>query len=36
MKFKTWLSKWNLSSLKINAEFLELELNFDDTDKKAA
>lgn len=36
MKFKNWLSKWNLSSLKINAEFLELELNFDDTDKKAA
>lgn len=36
MKFKTWLKKWNLTSLKINAEFLELELSFDDIDKKAA
>ncbi len=36
MKFKNWLKKWNLSSLKINAEFLELELTFDDLDKKAA
>ncbi|MCC7297117.1 MAG: hypothetical protein IT244_02185 [Bacteroidia bacterium] len=36
MKLKNWLSKWNLSSLKINAEFLELELTFDDIDKKAA
>ena len=36
MKFKNWLQKWNLTSLKINAEFLEFELKFDDTDKKAA
>lgn len=36
MKFKNWLKKWNFSSLKINAEFLEVELTFDDTDKKAA
>lgn len=36
MKLKSWLSKWNLESIKINAEFLELELNFTDTDKKAA
>jgi hypothetical protein len=36
MKFKNWLKKWNLSSLKINAEFLEVELTFDDLDKKAA
>ena len=30
MKFKNWLKKWNFSSLKINAEFLEVELTFDD------
>lgn len=36
MKVKNWLRKWNLTSLKINAKFLELELNFSDTDKKAA
>ncbi len=36
MKFKNWLKKWNFSSLKINAEFLEVELTFDDSDKKAA
>ena len=36
MKVDNWLKKWNLTSLKINAKFLELELNFSDTDKKAA
>lgn len=36
MKVENWLRKWNLTSLKINANFLELELNFSDTDKKAA
>lgn len=36
MKVKNWLKKWNLTSLKINAKFLELELNFSDTDRKAA
>ncbi len=36
MKLQNWLSKWNLTNLKINAKFLELELNFSDTDKKAA
>lgn len=36
MKIINWLKKWNLESLKINAEFLELELTFDDVDKKAA
>lgn len=36
MKFKNWLKKWNLTSLKINAEFLEVELSFEDSDKKAA
>ena len=36
MKFKQWLNKWNLDSLKINAQFLELELSFNDADRKAA
>lgn len=36
MKFKQWLKKWNLDSLKINAEFLEVELSFNKADKKAA
>ncbi len=36
MKVIDWFKKWNLSSLKINAQFLEVELNFQDTDKKAA
>ncbi len=36
MKIINWLKKWNLEGLKINAEFLELELTFDDVDKKAA
>ena len=36
MKIKEWFNKWNFESLKINAEFLEVELSFNDTDKKAA
>lgn len=36
MKLKQWLKKWNLESLKINAEFLEVELSFNNADKKAA
>jgi len=36
MKVENWLRKWNLTSLKINAKILELELNFTDTDRKAA
>jgi len=36
MKLKSWLQKWNLESLKINAEFLEVELSFSQADKKAA
>lgn len=36
MKLKKWLAKWNLDSLKINAEFLEVELSFNNADKKAA
>lgn len=36
MKIKQWFNKWNFDSLKINVEFLEMELSFNDTDKKAA
>ena len=36
MKIKEWFNKWNFDSLKINAEFLEIELSFTDTDKIAA
>ncbi len=36
MKVAQWFKKWNLTSLKINAEFLEVELSFQDVDKKAA
>lgn len=36
MNLRNWLNKWNLASLKVNVEFLELELNFTDSDKIAA
>lgn len=36
MKVNQWFKKWHLSSLKLNAKFLELELKFQDADKKAA
>ena len=36
MNLNNWLTKWDLSSLKINAHFLEAELQFNDADKKAA
>lgn len=36
MKLKEWLNKWSFEGLKINANFLEVELSFNDTDKKAA
>ena len=36
MKWKNWLNKWNMSSLKINAKFLEMEWNPVDADKDAA
>lgn len=31
-----WLNKWQMTNLKINAQFLELDLNFADADKDAA
>jgi hypothetical protein len=36
MKLKDWLGKWHMESLKINAKFLEVELKFEEADKKAA
>ncbi|NET35352.1 MAG: hypothetical protein F6K19_25565 [Cyanothece sp. SIO1E1] len=36
MKFSSWLSKWNLDSIKINAKIIEAELSFSEVDKKAA
>lgn len=36
MKLFEWLEKWQLSSLKINAKFLELEFEFSQKDKLAA
>jgi hypothetical protein len=36
MKLSNWLKKWELNSLKINAQFLELEVKFNNADKNAA
>jgi hypothetical protein len=36
MKLSNWLNKWELTSLKINAQFLELEVKFNNADKNAA
>jgi hypothetical protein len=36
MKFRDWLKKWELTSLKINTGFLEAEMEFNNADKKAA
>jgi hypothetical protein len=36
MKLIDWLKKWNLTSLKISAGFLDMELQFRDEDKAAA
>ena len=36
MKLVDWLKKWNLDSLKLKLEFLEMELSFSDTEKDAA
>ena len=33
---KTWLNQWNLSNLKINAGFLQADINFEHADKHAA
>lgn len=36
MKLKEWLDKWSMTSLKINARFLEMEFKPSDYDKNAA
>jgi len=36
MKFKSWLKKWKLESLKINTKLLEVTISFSDKDKIAA
>ena len=36
MDWKSWLNKWNMSSLKINAKFLEMEWTPKDADRDAA
>ena len=36
MKWKKWIENWDMTSLKINAIFLEMEWNPSEPDKKAA
>ena len=36
MDWKSWLNKWHMSSLKINAKFLEMEWTPKDADRDAA
>lgn len=36
MKLKEWLDQWSMTSLKINAHFLEMEFKPNDHDKNAA
>lgn len=36
MNLLNWLKKWELNSLKINAQFLELEVKFNQADRNAA
>jgi len=36
MKLKDWLNKWNLTKLRVNAEFLQLDIEFKDADRDAA
>jgi len=36
MKWRNWLENWEMSSLKINTPFLEMEFNPRDEDKSAA
>ena len=36
MKFKEWLEKWHMTSLKIKASFLEVEWELQEVDKDAA
>jgi len=36
MRWKKWLENWDMTSLKINAHFLEMEWQPKDEDKNAA
>jgi len=36
MKLSEFLKKWNLDSLRINAQFLQAEITFNDADRRAA
>ena len=36
MKWKSWISKWHMTSLKINTKFLEMEWEPKDADRNAA
>lgn len=36
MKLRDFLEKWNMTSLKIKPPYLEMDLKFEDADKKAA
>ena len=36
MNLKSLLSKWRFTSLRVNAHFLSLEMEFNDSDRKAA
>ena len=36
MKWRKWLEKWNMTSLKIKPPFLEVDLRWKDADKAAA
>lgn len=36
MKWRKWIKKWNMTSLKITAPFLEMEWNPSEPDKVAA
>lgn len=36
MNWKSWISKWHMSSLKINTKFLEMEWQPQDADRNAA
>lgn len=36
MNWKSWISKWNMTSLKINTKFLEMEWEPKDADRDAA
>ena len=36
MKWENWLKKWEMSLLRVNAKFLQMEFKLNDSDRKAA